>query len=291
MDNSSDGILSLCVMDGLENHYFLSGFITILIVFVQALLLNKLTIQYRLFDEVTLYPGLFYILLVSSIQDFLPLSSVLLGNTFLILALINLLGTHKVKKCADTIFNVGFWIGLAALFYNSFVLFLLLGIIGILSLRTFKWQEVIIVLCGYFLPFLFVSTYFFWIDQLGEYWNGYYLNQFSFLDFQFKSSWKTYYKLIILALFFLMGLFNHYSFNKSYKVRNYLNIIYAALLISGFTFFVQQDIGITHFLVIAIPLSILIAARFLSMSKIMAEFTHLFLLFGILLFQFDIITF
>lgn len=285
---ANDGVLSIFTKDWLGHNYTVAGIITILVVFLQAVLVNNLVNQQRLFKEITLFPGLFYILLVSAIQDFLPLSSVLLGNTFLILALNNLLATYKNPKCADAIFNVGFWVGTAALFYNAFVFFLLLAFLGLLILRNFKFKEGLMMVGGYLLPFMFASTYSFWYDQLGEYWDTYFLNQFAFLDFRLADNWDTNYKLILLVLFFLLGAFNRYQFPKSYKNRNYVNIIYTTLLISGLTFLFQNNIQISHFLIIATPLSILLAAQFLAFSKTSAELVHFALFVAVILFQFDV---
>ena len=287
----NNGFLSETIKNWLEGHHLVVGGVTILIVFLHAIMINQLTKKHRIFRETTLFPGLFYILLVSAIQDFLPLSSILLGNTFLILAVANVLKIYKNPECADAIFNIGFWIGSAALFYNAFFLFLLLALMSLVMLRSFKGREVLMVLCGYALPFLFVSTYFFWNDELSLYWKNYFFNQFNFLDFRFGEGWNTYYKIILLGILFLLGIFNNYKFDKSIKVRNYLNILYLTLLISGITFFVQDNIQINHFLIIAIPLSILLTARFLSMSKTAAEFVHLFLFLGIMLFQFNVFSF
>ncbi len=287
-DIENNGILSLSIKTWLGEQYLIAGVFTVLIVFIQAIMINQLAKKYHIFKETTLFPGLFYILLVSAIQDFLPLSSILLANTFLILAVANILKIYKNPKCADIIFNIGFWISSAALFYNAFFLFLLLALISLATLRAFKGREVLMILCGYVLPFLFVSTYFFWNDQLGLYWENYFFNQFNFLDFRFEKGWNTYYKIILLSLLFLLGIFNSYSFTKSIKIRNYLNVFYLTLFISGITFFIQDNIQINHFLIIAMPLSILLAARFLSMSKTAAEFIHLFLFLGIILFQFNV---
>lgn len=288
---ANDGILSLFIKDWLGNNYIITGIITLLIVFFQSILINNLVNKYRLFREVTLFPGLFYILLVSAVQDFLPLSSILLGNTFLILALSNLLSIFKSSKCADAIFNVGFWIGAAALFYNAFALFLLLALFGLAILRTFKLKEAMMIISGYILPFLFASVYYFWQDQFQSYWNTYFFSQFSLIDFKLAGGWNTYYKLIILAFFLVMGLFNGYQFEKSYKIRSFMNIFYWTLLISGTTFLFQENIQLSHFLIIAPPLSVLLAARFLSLSKTTAELFHFFLFISIMLFQFNVFTF
>ncbi len=291
IDMANDGVLSLFIKDYLGDSTVLTGTITLLVVFLQALLVNNLANKYRLFRETTLFPGLFYILLVSCVQDFLPLSAVLLGNTFLIIAITNLLSIFKNAKCADAIFNVGFWVGVAALFYHSFVLFLFLGLLGLLVLRTFKLKEAIMLISGYLLPFIFASTYYFWHNEFLVYWQTHFLEQFSLLDFPPTRGWNTYYKYIILGLLIVMGVFNRYTFEKSYKIRNYMNIFYTTLIICGLTFLFQENIQFSHFLIIATPLSILLAACFLAMSKTTAEFIHLFIFIAIMLFQFNVFTF
>jgi len=291
IDIANDGVLASLVKNYIGDGTIGTGIFTLLVVFVQALLVNNLANKYRLFKEITLFPGLFYILLVSCIQDFLPLSAVLLGNTFLILALTNLLSIFKNAKCADAIFNVGFWIGVSALFYHAFVLFLLLGLLGIIVLRSFKVKEAFMLISGYLLPFIFVSVYYFWQDGFQAYWQAHFFDQFNLLDLPPSRGWNTYYKFIILGLLIVMGLFNPYTFEKSYKIRNYMNIFYTTLIISGFTFLFQENIQLNHFLIIATPLSILLAACFLAMSKTTAEFIHLFLFIAIMLFQFNVFSF
>lgn len=291
IDMSNDGILSLFLKNSIGDSSLLAGIITVLVVFIQALLINHLANKYRLFRETTLFPGLFYILLVSCIQDFLPLSAVLLGNTFLIIAITNLLSIFKKAKCADAIFNVGFWVGIAALFYHSFGLFLLLGLLGLIVLRSFKFKEATQLISGYLLPFIFISAYYFWHNGLQSYWQNYFLNQFSLLDLPPSRGWATYYKYIILGLLIVMGVFNQYTFEKSYKIRNYMNIFYTTLIISGLTFLFQENIQINHFLIITAPLSILLTACFLAMSNTTAEFLHLFIFIAIMLFQFNVFTF
>ena len=116
----------------------LQGVAVILLIFVQVFMINNLAMKHRLFNENTLFPGLFYILTTSVLVDFFPLSAILFGNFFLMIALDNLLSTYKQHQCADKIFNVGFWIGVASLFYASFVFFFLLALVGLSFLRAIK---------------------------------------------------------------------------------------------------------------------------------------------------------
>ncbi len=283
---ANDGALSVFLRDAIGNNTLLEGGITIFLLFIQAFLINELTMRHRLFNETTLLPGVFYLLLTSMLQDFFPLSAILLGNLFLIIALDALMSSYKRPKSAGAIFNTGFWIGLASLFYSSFGFFLVLIFLGLSVLRNFVFKERLMLLCGFLVPFLFMSTWFFWQDGLGGYWQTYFAEQFSFLSFRYDQSSTFLIKLALLIIVFLMGLFNGYSFNKSIQTRNFINIVYLTLFISGLTFLFQPSVTIAHFLIIMVPLSLLVTARFLSLNHSMAEFIHTVLFLTVLFFQY-----
>lgn len=284
---ANDGALSVFLRNAIGNNTWLEGGITIFVLFIQAFLVNELAMRHRLFNETTLLPGVFYLLLTSMLQDFFPLSAILLGNLFLIIALDALMSTYKRPKSAGAIFNAGFWVGLASLFYSSFGFFLVLVFLGLSILRNFVLKERLMLLCGFLVPFLFMSTWFFWQDGLGGYWQTYFAEQFSFLNFRYDQSHSFLIKLVLLILVFLMGLFNGYSFNKSIQTRNFIRIVYLTLFISGLTFLFQPSVTITHFLIMMVPLSLLVTARFLSLSPSMAEFIHTILFLTVLFFQYS----
>lgn len=286
IEESNDGILSSLIKNALDNNILLEGGVVIVLLFLQAVLLNNLAIKHRLYNETTLLPGLFYVLLMSSLQDFFPLTAILMGNLFLIIALDELMSTYKQSSCAGAIFNAGFWTGIASLFYSSFSLFFLLVFLGLSLLRSFKLRERLILMVGFVVPFLFASAWFFWNNKFLEYWQTYFISHFNFLNFRYDKSGVFLVKLVVLAIFFLLGFFNNYKFDKAIQTRNYVNIIYIALFISGLTFLFQPNVTILHFLIIMVPLSFLVTARFLSFNSSVAEFVHTILLITVLFFQY-----
>ena len=285
-DVSNDGILSVLIKNALDSNRMVEGGLVILLLFIQAVLINNLAIKHRLYNETTLLPGLFYVLLMSTLQDFFPLTAILLGNLFLIVVLDELMSTYKQANCAGAIFNAGFWVGIASLFYSSFSFFFLLLLLGLSLLRAFKLKERLVLLVGFIVPFLFVSAYFFWNNKFLEYWHTYFLSHFHFLNFQYNRSGIFLAKLALLVVFFLLGFFNNYKFDKAIQTRNYVNIIYMTLFISGLTFLFQPNVTILHFLIIMVPLSFLVTARFLSFNSSVAEFVHTILLIAVLFFQY-----
>ena len=286
IETPTEGVLANFLQATIGDNVLVEGVFLILLLFIQAVLINNLAAKRRIFNETTLLPGLFYILLMNILQDFYPLSAILIGNMFLIIAIDELMSTYKRSKCADTIFNTGFWIGIASLCYSSFGLFLFLIFLGLPILRAFRLKEQLMLLSGFLVPFLFSSAWFYWQDGLAVYWQSLRTEQFSFLDFGYINNRVFLIKLVAVAVCFLLGFFNGYPFNKSIQTRNYVKIIYLALFISGLTFLFQPNVTILHFLIVMVPLSLLLTARFLAFNSNVAEVVHTLLLIGVLFFQF-----
>ena len=106
----SDWVYNLCGYSG-----SLATLLGLFLVFFQAILINIVIARLRMAVEVTLLPGLVYILLVSVIPDFLNLTPLLFANTFFILALLEMYKIYRSKSFAGNIFNIGFWLGIGSL--------------------------------------------------------------------------------------------------------------------------------------------------------------------------------
>jgi hypothetical protein len=94
---------------------WVQGLLASLIVYMQALIINRLCIKHRIAKEMTLIPGLVYITISAVIPDLLSLSPMLIGSTFIIIAVHLLFNTYNSVAAASDIFSAGFLIGLARL--------------------------------------------------------------------------------------------------------------------------------------------------------------------------------
>ena len=166
-DFTGQGVLSDWLNESWGTTGVLAVSIGIVIVFLQSLLINIIVAKFRMATSVSLFPGLFYALLASMIPEFLALSPALMANTFFILALWELLETYRKNNVAGHIVNVGFWIGIASLFYFSEVVFLLLAFIGLNVLRAFKFKEVMMLWIGFFCTLYYVCCVFFLERPIG----------------------------------------------------------------------------------------------------------------------------
>ncbi len=282
------GLLSDGLNTWIGQGNWLSHTIALILVVFQAVYLNVIITQQRMASEISLFPGVFYILIASCIPDFLYLSPPLIGASFIIIATNELLKTYKQYSCADNIFNVGFWVGVASLFYFSYIIFILVGWVGLNILRAFKIKERLALLLGLFAPYFLVYTYYFWYDRTAYFWATQFGDATAFWDLVAQEPIWVYIKLGIFLVFILIALFSFrsYMYRKNIRVQKNISIIYWLLLFSAATLFIQANISTTHLFVSVVPLGILISFNFIDLSSRWAEMWHFILLVAILVFQF-----
>jgi hypothetical protein len=259
-----------------------------LLVFFQATALNITIGRYRVASELSLLPGVFYCLFCSLMPDFLVLSSVLLANTFVILALFYLFDTYKNSYVAGRIFDAGLWLGVASLFHFSYILFIIWGIVGLGILRGLRGKEFLMFIIGYIVPFILLSVFCFWHSILPQIGNHFRFN-INFFNFSRYDSQTLYVKIGVLALVLLLvlGASTQFFSRRNMTVQKYLSILYWLILFGGLTITFQSGVSLVHFLVLAVPVGVLLSMVFQRINTATAEALHMLFLMVALILQFE----
>ena len=285
---ASMGIFSYWVYEWIGSSGLLAQSVAVVLLFIQGVWLCKISMDHRLGDKVNLFPGVFYVLLASSLPDFLHLSPILMGNTFFIIALSALIGTYKTKLTAGRIFNTGWWLSVASLFYLSFLVFIVLGIIGLTIMRAIKIKEWLMLLIGALVPYILTATYCFWHDILPFFIQFQFVESIQFFDFNIDFSWYSYAELcffIILTIIVILS-FNTYMLKKNIQVQKKLSILYWSLLLLPLSLLFQANVALEHLLIACVPLGMFLSFSFTTMSPQLAEAWHLLLLVVVLIWHF-----
>ena len=259
-----------------------------LLVFFQAIVINIVIARYRVATEISLLPGVFYCLVTSLMPDFLPLSSIILANTFLILAIYNLFDAYKNNYVAARIFDAGLWLGVASLFHFSYIFLVFWGIISLGILRGIRFKEFFMFLIGLVVPIFMMSVYCYWIGKmtfLGEH----FFKNMGLMSFNPYNTSTIYVKIGIITLLLLLTIVASSQFfsRRNMTAQKYIGILYWLMLICGLTTFTQQNISINQLLIVSIPLGILLSMTFQRIAPAMAEALHMLLLMIALILQFE----
>ncbi len=274
---TSQGIWGKWVIENCTRHTLPIAIATAFLIFIQAMLLNRLVAKYRMADEVTLFPGIFYALLCSMIPEFQTLTPLLIVNTFYILLLTEFFRIYRTPNVADTIFNIGIFIALASFFHFSFTILLLWAFITLSVLRTFNAKEAFMIMSGFLVIYFLAAVFYFWHDALPMFLQQQILDNISFLDIKIENNWITYISRVLFVLLILMVIisFNSYNFKKNIQVQKYLTVLYWGILVSVVPIFFQKNLGMSELLIFTVPLSILVSFNFVKMSSSVAESLHL----------------
>ncbi len=285
---SQPGILSRVVYDTIGTLGWLPDLIALLLVLIQALLVNIIVAKYRMARTVSLYPGVFYILLASSFPDFLHLSPLLMANTFLLLAIYELFDTYKKYSAAGELYNIGLWLGIGALFYYSTFVFIVAAVVGFTIVRSFKLKELMMLLLGLASPFWLLAVWYAFTGQYGnEFWQQAIFDNMGMIQLQGDYSILSYVQLVVFGSLLVVCLlsYNQYSYKVSIRAHKNLDILYWFVISTALSLLLQQGIELDHLLILVVPCSILFSMTMLYLDSRLAEALHFLMVVAILLLQ------
>lgn len=139
-------------------------FISTLLIFTNAAILNFLLIRNRAYTENNYLPGLFYVLFSFAIPDFFALSPQLMSSTFILLALNNVFMRVDNQASDELFLFAGLFLGVAILFYLPSLVFFLLFLIALMIFSTAILRRLLLFLYGLIIPPLIAFGYFYWFD-------------------------------------------------------------------------------------------------------------------------------
>lgn len=272
------------------NNPYWENVLTIILVFIQAVLLNQLSNHYKFNLKTSFLIALSYILVTSLFWEFALLSPPLIANTFLIFIVKILFSTYKKEKIPKELFDLGFMLGISTLFYFPMFFFLLLIFIALLILRPFNLKEWMTVIIGIVVPYFLLGTYYFWKDELKFFIQNQFVKPFEFYNYNLDFNITL---MVEVSLILLVSLWGFYLiqtyFNKSVvQWRKSMSVFFWFVLIGFFSFFLNPNLSLAHFILLSIPVSVFISFLFSEIRKNwLSEAIHLILLLTILFFQYN----
>lgn len=157
--------------------YFILSFILII---TQAFVFNALLLTNKVYNENTYIPALLYAIFMSYHFDTLTLSPVLLGMTFVLLAINNVF-KRLDQTTGDDLFSItGVYLATASLFYFPFIFFLPATLISLLVLSNPKPRRIILLLFSFVQIYVLVGCYFYFKDAHLEYLTYFFSSNLTF---------------------------------------------------------------------------------------------------------------
>jgi len=255
---------------------FLSKITALLLVIINAFLLNYIINENEVTEKRSFIPALAYIVFMSSHVDLQTIHPIHFSTTFLLLSLALLLSSYRKDGAFSNVFNAGVLLSLSILFYLPFIVYLPLLWIAIGILRAFNWREWMIAFIGILFPLIYIFSYYFFTDNL--IWFIQHINngfQFSIPDFrsQLNLSYISIWVIQVLFFWILLSPMNSAS-SKSQKAKKSFVIFLLLLLFSVVQFLwsvrtpLEKGDIIKNFMILVLPFTYFYSRHFLMVRKI-----------------------
>ncbi len=238
----------------------LNVIIALLLLFIEAIILNFTVSNNKLTKKNTFACAFIYFLLMSFSPDLLTLHPVLIANFFLILALNMVFKIYGKRDAFAEVFNASFLISIASFFYFPAIFFILLIWLSFLVYRLQTWHEFVISILGLILPYIFLASYYFWIDKLGffvDMYLSFFYNPESIV-FNYNTFESVSIGFITILLFFsIINFLFRYNENLI-SIRKKIAVIILLLLVSILSLIYANGLCKFNESIIFIPVSVLI---------------------------------
>jgi len=255
------------------------------VVFINAVQINNIVIKNRITREINLFPGMIFIFLSAIHVDMFWLSPQLVSISFLLAGISNIYRIYQKPYASIYIFNTGFFIGIAGLFYLPYAIFIFIAIISIATLRKFNILDFLQLIIAFIFPFIFLLFLWFWKDF--DY--GILIDTPKLIHITNIFSIPDFYEILIYALLIIIIVhsFMNYRKNtikKSIQSQKKVNIFYWQVFVALLTIpFITPEYLFNAFLILFIPLSVFISMLFNRIKNEAAlEMLHIFILFFII---------
>ncbi len=271
-------------MDALNIYSVIAFFIiSTLLPVIQGLILTDFLDKQKLFIRVIWIPAFALILLTGLIPEMAAFGPELISLTFLVLIFKRLMHTFRKERCDRDLFDIGFFLALAMLFYPLTFIFVLFVFIAIILLRPLKLKEILIFLTGVLVPYFLT-----WTIVFGFGLDYALLNHFSELlvidlSFAIDLDLIAWIQIGILVFASFVGFFMMQSQYNTFtiQVRTFLNITLVYTLVAMISLIWSTPLAIVAFLPVCLSLSIYMIKLIRDIRwPILAELIHVFLLLG-----------
>jgi hypothetical protein len=165
--NDNDGVFSLFLKNSVSG---LSSTVLFIIyqaiILIQAIRLNLVLSDLRMFQGSHYTTAMAYVLLSGMLPQWCSISPALIANFLLIWLFIKLSRLYNHPSPKTLLFNIGSIVGIAMVCYHPTAILILVVLFALAVVRPFNLAEWFILLIGILLPYYFLAAALFFQDEL-----------------------------------------------------------------------------------------------------------------------------
>lgn len=260
------------------------AFLAFVLLFIQALLFNRIFSEQKMLAKPNYLAGMSYILITSLLPEWSQFSSPLIINTFLIWIFYRMIMLHNSNTPGYHIFNIGLLMGIVTLLYEPAIVFVLLIFFTLFIMRPFRIREWLIAIVGVTTPYYFLAVILFLSDAFR--WNRIIPQLIFDVPAMPSSIFITVSIALLVIPFIIGGYFVQSNLNKTYiQVRKSWSLLLLFLIISMLIIVVNGGDRYVNWLTCVVPLAGFHAAAYYYPEKKSVPLILHWIIFGYAVFM------
>jgi hypothetical protein len=258
--------------------------LALIFAFIQVYLFNFIAYKNKFFPVNGYIPALVYAVLISFSMDFLTLSPILMGTTFVLLALNNIISQIEFRaKRDEKLLSIGLYLGIAGLFHFPLIVLGPIMVVVLLLFSSTIPRRFFMILYGWMVPFIFTGIYYFFTDSLYFFWLNQVSAWFRIPHFNVVPVSQV---LLIIAPIMVFILFSVIRIMKKARLTNYqsrlIQVMFSSIALSTVILFMEIDRYLFVFIAFIPWVAYFVSFYFiLAKRKWFAEFMFLVLLMSV----------
>lgn len=272
------------------NKPFISVMGSFVLITLQALVFNYLIIQTGILGKPTYLPAFVFVVICTLLPENLYMNPATLANIFVLFSLISAWEMARMPVSVPPIFTGAFLLSLGSLIYPPLLFLLLWFLIALVILTNATIKEIALLLIGFFIPYLYAFTAYFWLSTPQDFLSTFFIEPFGLPDYRLKFRITEYilYAVIVLT----MGIsFSHYllttHFYKVIQKRMFqaLGFLLLTVILAGFFYNMFQK---HHLVLLGFPMAVFLSFYFLQLKKNwIADLVFITIFILVIILQFD----
>jgi hypothetical protein len=266
-----------------DENGFLTSLLAFFLLYVQSLMVNYLVNEFRMTTRQNYLPAMAYLLITSLMPEWTYLSSAMVASTLVIWMFIKLFSLYNTAVARPHIFNIGLITGVSSYIYFPSASFMICMLLGIMILKPFRLNEIILFIFGCLTPYYFHAVYLFLNDRL------------SFANFVPKielkvpvmksSIWLAAATVLLTVPFLLGGYFIQVHLRKMLiQIRKNWSIVLLYLLIAFFVPFLNSHQTFYAWVMLMAPFAAFHGSAYFYQTKNIISYLLFFITLGYIFF-------
>jgi len=243
-------------------NYRIIGYLTgLLLLLLTAFIMQRISDVEMLIRERTRLPFMLFVLFISTNAGLLPFNEVIVVLLCLVFVIYELFKSYQQPEATGTLFNAGFFIGIAALFIPQVLWFVPLLWVGMYQFRSLSIRSLMASLVGVLLVYWFVLAWCTWKHDLSMF-TSLFLSLGDFKILGLATTFQDYQiGTIGMILILVVALFHIKmdAFNNSVRVRQMLFFLLNMSIWTLFLMFLYGNDTDSFLAILSLSGSVLIA--------------------------------